>query len=132
MAAQKSGDSEKKFEKEKFVQIDPGEKTHLPSRPEPERHLVSGHLALMRRSPTAQRKGGKGCDREYKPEEENQEDGGQGAELWDPRAPRLSGDHQGSLVGQLWISSVPKSTELSWGMEILLFGVRGATEVPQC
>lgn len=35
-------------------------------------------------------------------------------------------------MGQLWISSVPKSTELSWGTEIRLFGVRGATEVPQC
>lgn len=101
MAAQKSGDSEKKFEKEKFVQIDPGEKTRLPSRPEPERHLVSGHPALTHRSPTAQRKGGRGCDREYKPEEENPEGGDreQSSGILGPH------DSQGTTKAAWWASS---------------------------
>lgn len=37
-----------------------------------------------------------------------------------------SQDYQGSLMGQLWIMSVSKSTELSWGRKILLVRVRGA------
>lgn len=51
MAAQKNEDNEKRFEKEKFFQIDHDEKTHLPSQPEPEHHLVSRHPAQMHRRP---------------------------------------------------------------------------------
>lgn len=124
MAAQKSGDSEKRFEKEKFVQIDHGEKTHPPSQPEPEHHLASGHPAQMNRSPVAQGTGGEGYDKECKPEAENQKAGGWGVQLWGPKAPGPK-DHQGGLVGPLWASSIPKSAELIRGMKRLLAGVRG-------
>lgn len=76
MAAQKSGDSEKRFEMEKCVRIDHGEKTHPPSQLEPEHHLVSGHPAQMRRSPTARRPGGKKGGKACKAEAENEETGG--------------------------------------------------------
>ena len=76
MAAQKSEDSEKRFETEKCVRIDHGEKTHPPSRLEPEHHLVSGHPAQMRRSPTARGPGGRGGSKARKPEAENEETGG--------------------------------------------------------
>lgn len=51
MVARKNEDSEKRFGKEKFFQIDHDEKTHLPSPPKPERHLVSRHPAQTNRSP---------------------------------------------------------------------------------
>lgn len=108
MAAQKSGDSEKKSEKEKFVQIDRGGKTRLPSRPEPERHPASGHPAPTRRSPVAQgtgRRAGQKCQTDTGNQEARVRENNAGAR----------GEHQGSW----WAPSVPGLLGLAGGAYVL-------------